>query len=131
MIAVALIYSVTSALGKIAVLHSGPIFYGAVSSASLAVLVGVVAVRRQKNAWGELRDNARPFLLLGVLYVAMAACHFKAVEIAPVAYMIALKRTSILFSVMLGWIFFHEEEFRDRLLGASLMVAGAVLITAF
>jgi drug/metabolite transporter (DMT)-like permease len=130
MIAVALIYSVTSALGKIAVLHSGPIFYGAVSSASLAVLVGMVAMRRQRNAWGELRDNARPFLLLGLLYVAMATCHFKAVEIAPVAYMIALKRTSILFSVLLGWIFFHEAEFRDRLLGAALMVAGAVLITA-
>jgi drug/metabolite transporter (DMT)-like permease len=131
MIVVALIYSVTSAVGKIAVLHSGPIFYAAVSSASFSVLLGIVALRRAPNAWGELRDNARPFLLLGVLYVAMATCHFKAVEIAPVAYMIALKRTSILFSVALGWIFFHEESFRDHLLGASLMVGGAVLITVF
>jgi len=129
MIGVALIYSVTSALGKIAVLHSGPIFYGAVSAAALSVLVGIVAVRRAKGAWGEVRDNARPFFLLGVLYIAMAVCHFKAVEIAPVAYMIALKRTSILFSVLLGWIFFQEQALRDRLLGASLMVAGAVLIT--
>jgi drug/metabolite transporter (DMT)-like permease len=131
MIGVALIYSVTSALGKIAVLHSGPIFYGAVSAGSLSVLVGMVAVRRAPGAWGELRDNARPFFLLGVLYTAMAVCHFKAVAIAPVAYMIALKRTSILFSVLLGWVFFKEKDIRDRLLGASLMVAGAVLITVF
>lgn len=131
MIVVALIYSVTSAVGKIGVLHSGPIFYAAVSSASFSVLLGVVAVRRAPNAWGEVRGNGRALFLLGALYVAMATCHFKAVEIAPVAYMIALKRTSILFSVALGRIFFKEEAIRDRLLGASLMVAGAVLITLF
>jgi len=131
MIVVALIFSVTSAIGKIGVLHSGPIVYAAVSSAMFSVVLGVIAVRRAPNAWGQVRDNGRAFFLLGALYVAMATCHFKAVEIAPVAYMIALKRTSILFSVVLGWVFFKEENIRDRLLGASLMLGGAVLITAF
>jgi uncharacterized membrane protein len=53
------------------------------------------------------------------------------IELAPVAYMIALKRTSILFALILGRVFFREGALRERLLGAFLMLIGAVLISAF
>jgi drug/metabolite transporter (DMT)-like permease len=131
MIVVAMIYAVTSALGKIAVVHSGPVFFGAVYSTLLAVTVGMVAARFSPGVWGAVRDNLRGFAILGVLYGGMAICHYAAIRVAPVSYMIALKRTSILFSVILGRIFFKEEAIGERLLGASFMLAGAVLITVF
>jgi drug/metabolite transporter (DMT)-like permease len=129
MIIVAVIFALTSTLGKIAVLHSGPVFFGAVYSTLLAVTVGIVAARFSPGVWGAVRDNLRGFAILGALYGGMALCHYAAIRIAPVSYMIGLKRTSILFSVILGRIFFKEEAIRTRLLGASLMVGGAILIT--
>ncbi len=131
MVGVALIYAVTSALGKIAVLHSSPVFFGAVYSLLLAVTVGAVAARFSPGIWGTVRIHVRPLVIIGALYGAMAVCHFKAIELAPVAYMIALKRTSILFAVILGRVFFRERALRQRLLGALLMLAGAVLISVF
>jgi drug/metabolite transporter (DMT)-like permease len=131
MIGVALIYAVTSALGKIAVLHSSPVFFGAVYSALLAVSVGAVAARFSPGVWGTVRIHVRPLVIIGALYGGMAVCHFKAIELAPVAYMIALKRTSILFALILGRVFFREGALRERLLGAFLMLIGAVLISAF
>jgi drug/metabolite transporter (DMT)-like permease len=131
MVGVALIYAVTSALGKIAVLHSSPVFFGAVYSCLLAVTVGAVAARFSPGIWGTVRIHLRPLVIIGALYGAMAVCHFKAIALAPVAYMIALKRTSILFAVILGRVFFRERALRQRLLGALLMLAGAVLISVF
>jgi drug/metabolite transporter (DMT)-like permease len=131
MIGVALIYAVTSTLGKIAVVHSSPVFFGATYSALLLVSVGVVASRFSPGVWGVVRNNLGPFAVIGALYGGMAFCHFTAIELAPVAYMIALKRTSILIAVVLGWLLFGEREVRHRLLGAGLMLAGAALITLF
>jgi multidrug transporter EmrE-like cation transporter len=47
------------------------------------------------------------------------------------AYMIALKRTSILFSVVLGYFFFKESYFGLRLVAAGLMLTGVCLIMFF
>ena len=48
-----------------------------------------------------------------------------------VAYMISVKRTSLIFSVLYGWLVFKEEHIRERLLGCMVMVIGVALITLF
>ncbi|MDP3937629.1 MAG: DMT family transporter [Deltaproteobacteria bacterium] len=128
MIGVALLFSFTSTLGKIAVLHSSPVFFGATYSSLLLVTVGAVAARFSPGIWGAVRTHLGPLAVIGALYAAMAVCHFKAIALAPVAYMIALKRTSILFAVILGRVFFEERGLRHRFFGAALMVGGAILI---
>ena len=44
------------------------------------------------------------------------------------AYMISIKRFSILISVLYGGVIFKESHIRLRLLGAVLMLAGAIII---
>ena len=51
-----------------------------------------------------------------------------AVSLTNVAYMIAVKRTSLLIGVLYGHLFFREPGIRHRLPGALLMVAGVALI---
>jgi uncharacterized membrane protein len=53
---------------------------------------------------------------------------FTAYTYAPVAYVIAIKRTSILFSVILGRLVFHEPAFGRRSAGAGLACIGVVLM---
>jgi uncharacterized membrane protein len=52
-----------------------------------------------------------------------------ALSLVETAYMIALKRTSILFAVILGYLFFRERYVGFRLTGALLMLLGVVIIT--
>lgn len=45
------------------------------------------------------------------------------------AYVIAVKRTSVLFAVLFGRMLFGEPSSETRLLGAAVMLAGLLLIT--
>ena len=44
------------------------------------------------------------------------------------AYVIAIKRTSVCFGVIWGHLIFHEKGVKERLTGAIVMVLGVVLI---
>lgn len=75
-------------------------------------------------ASGILRAAAPPGLFYGVMFLS----HMTAVNLTNVAYMIAVKRTSLLTGVLYGHFLFRESGIRHRLPGALLMVAGVALI---
>tara|TARA_B100000609_G_scaffold199535_2_gene203872 strand:- start:334 stop:1200 length:867 start_codon:yes stop_codon:yes gene_type:complete len=51
-----------------------------------------------------------------------------AIEEILVAYVDTIKRSGVIFVVLIGYFFFHERPLGPRLLGASVMVFGAVLV---
>ncbi|MBI5902083.1 MAG: DMT family transporter [Deltaproteobacteria bacterium] len=128
MTAVALIYAFTSTLGKVAVMHSSPMFFGFFYPFILtAALTPFMAGK------GTLKTVvSRPgiFLLIGLCTAMMISTHYVAISLTNVSYMIAVKRMSIIFSVIYGKLFFKEVGIRERLLGSSMMVAGVALIIA-
>lgn len=128
-LAVALIFSGTSALGKVGILHSSGPLFGAVYLAALALVLAAAAVVRGEGAAlaRELRPNWR-FVAIGAAVAAMTFLHFTAVAMTQVSYMVAVKRSSLVFSVLLGAAFFKERDLRRRLPGALLMLAGVLLL---
>jgi len=67
--------------------------------------------------------------LIPALFDATATVsHFYAVSMSNVAYMVAVKRTSLLFGVVYGFLLFGERHMRERFFGALLMFAGFVVI---
>jgi drug/metabolite transporter (DMT)-like permease len=58
----------------------------------------------------------------------MILSHYLALESVAVPYMISVKRTSMVFSVLYGWAFFHEPHIRQRLAACACMLAGAAVI---
>jgi drug/metabolite transporter (DMT)-like permease len=133
MLVVALIYSATSALGKLAIAHSSPAFFGATYYLALAVcLLPVIALRRgYARFFEDLRATARPALLPGLFDAVQSVTHFYAVSMANVAYMIAIKRFSLLIGSVYGFTLFNERNVRERLAGSLLMFAGFVIIVVF
>jgi drug/metabolite transporter (DMT)-like permease len=129
MLAVALIFSATSALGKIGLTHSSAAFFGPVYVAALAACLALTALlRREGRALaGELRPN-RWFLAIGTGVAAMTLLHFAAIALTDVAYMIAVKRSSLVFSVLIGRVFFGEQQLRRRLPGVAVIFAGVLLL---
>ena len=130
MIGVAFIYSFTSTLGKQAISTSAPLFFAVTYYAALAAVLAPVALFQGRT---ELRGKAlapllRVMLVPAALNAVMVATHMLAMNMTNVAYMISVKRTSLLFGVLFGRFLLHEGGLRERLSGAAIMVAGAALI---
>ncbi len=124
MIVTAFLFSITGVLGKVGVNGSSPLFFGAVyySFTALGLLVPVI-IRR------EHRFLTRPALLVvGVLTAISIASQMIGIQMVQVSYFIALKRVSLLLSILLGVIFLKERNLKDRFTGGFLMFIGVVVI---
>lgn len=130
MIVVAFIYSFTSTLGKQAITASSPLFFAVTYYAAFALVLTPVALAGGKRDIRTIMGSGilRSVLEAGILNAVMIVTHMLAINLATVAYMIAVKRTSLLFGVIFGRILFQEGRFRERIVGAALMLAGVAAI---
>ena len=133
MILVALIYSVTSSLGKKAIEHSSPLFFGTAYFSVLTIVFTPIALYKGREELKKipLREVLRKMILPGVIYAVMVISHMLAMSMAKVAYMIAVKRLSLLIGVLYGYLFFDEASIRERLFGTVVMFSGFLIIVLF
>jgi drug/metabolite transporter (DMT)-like permease len=130
MLVVAFIYSLTSSLGKVAIMHSSPLFFGITYYIILTVIFAPLAFRMDRHEMKRFLSDKeyRRLILPGLLYSIMVVSHMLAISMTKVAYMISLKRMSLIIGVIYGYVFFKEKHIRERLAGASFMLAGCVMI---
>ncbi len=133
MIIVALIYSFTSSLGKRAIEHSSPIFFGATYITLLVIVLTPIALYKGRDELRVIFRNGaiKSTILPGMLQSVMIISHMIAMSLTKVAYMISVKRLSLLIGVFYGYLFFKESSIKERLLGTVLMLTGFVLIVLF
>jgi len=131
MIAVAVLWAVSTALDKRALLHSAPASHAfLLSGGSATILVTWILARRRHS---ELREVfAAPIgLLVGLIGFAVAALALQMVALQWlwVAVIETLKRAfGVLGSVVLGRVFFLEPITSRKLVAMVLMVAGTTLL---
>ncbi len=141
MLGVAIIYSLTSVLGKRAIQFSNPMFFACFYFVLLGFIVPPIMVFLDKRPGSKEKGHSnglknyieciRPsgaWLGVGLSQAVMVLTHMWAIYLVKAAYMIAVKRTSLIFSVLYGKIVFKEEEITQRLAGSALMVLGVALI---
>jgi drug/metabolite transporter (DMT)-like permease len=127
MIGVSFLYSITANLGKLAVQHSSAGFMSMVYFPILSLaFVPLLLMARVRIS--DLRAGGAVFLLIGASQAIMAFCHFHAVALILVSYLISVKRLSLVLSVLIGKVFFHETHMRERILGSCMMLCGVLLI---
>ena len=131
MMMVAFIWSITSTFDKIGVRNSSPLFWAIALFGFIALgILPLVLFNRstQPISLTAVRRNWKLLLLAGVANGIAVGSQMFAVSIAPVAQVIAVKRMSSLFSVGFGVWIFGEKGWRERLLGAVIMVSGVVVM---
>ncbi len=129
MIIVALIYSITSNLGKVAIQHSSPLFFATTYPAMLAIVLFPITV--SISGLSPLTSRPALFGLIGLFNALNTLAHCHAISLVEVPYMISVKRTSLLIGVFYGWAFFGETHLRERLLGSAVMLLGMTFIVVF
>lgn len=125
---VALIYAFTVNMAKVAIQHSSPLFMAIVYFSMLALVYTPFVMYQTKNNGKNMFSHSGIKLLIGLAMAFMALSHFTAISKINVAYMISMKRFSLLFAVVYGSLLFDEQNIRERFLGGVLIVAGAACI---
>jgi drug/metabolite transporter (DMT)-like permease len=152
MLIVSLLYAVAINFDKIIVTNSDPVVGSSVTcivlGLSFAGISGFTGLRNRvvpvitpapgapsdrydKTAAIPLKNSIKEWIVLGTLVSVSAVTINTAYTMQIVPYVIALKRMSIIITVLYGGFIAGEEDVTTRLSGALLMVAGAVLIVLF
>ena len=128
MLAVAALYSLTSVMGKGALQTVPPGFFGPFYFVVLGGVAALVFGSKQASPWQVLARHPVAHLLVGVFMGLMVVTHFYAIQQVEVAYMIAVKRLSLLFGIAYGAWLFGETGLRKNMAAGTLMVLGVFLI---
>ncbi len=129
MLAAASIYAVTSVAGKAAMQWMPPEQFGAFYFALLGAAVLLVFGSTQPASLRIFRHGWKPLLIVAGFMTLMVVTHFMALAKVEAAYMIAAKRSSLLFGLLYGAMLFGERHLGRHLLAGSLMVAGVATIS--
>ena len=124
MLGAALVYSITAVLSKKVMGYTHPLAFGILYFVVLGAVTFLVFALPRPASW--TRIWRRPWAVLAVagLMALMVVTHFLALARVEVAYMIAVKRASLVFGVLYGALCFGERHLGGHLLAVALMLAG-------
>jgi uncharacterized membrane protein len=128
MVIVAFIYSITSSLGKMAIENSSPIFFGSFYFILVTLLFTPIAVAKNRHSITITKKDITPLSSIGITHSMMIIFHMLALSLTKVAYMISVKRMSLLFSILYGYLLFREERITERAIGGIIMFMGFMTI---
>jgi len=129
MITIAFIWSITSNVDKMGLNITSAIFWSI--ALNIAMSAGLFPLMLMKSKTRVRKEHLKAFFWIGLAAALTTIFHMSAIELANVSYVIAIKRLSVLFGVVFGYLLFKEKDFKERLTGASFMVAGVALISVF
>ncbi len=93
---------------------------GVMFTAGMLAFKGLDVLPRDRRAWGSgLVAAAASYGAYAVSVWAMTR--------APIAVVAAVRETSILFAVLIGWLVFDERMTRGKALAAGVIVGGVIL----
>lgn len=131
MLLVAAIWSVGANFDKLGLGASSPRFWIASVYTTSALSLLPTLLRRSHGVRAQLLRTPGWLLAAGFMEAVGLVCQMYALPLTLVSYVIAVKRLSIVFAVVLGALFFREPDVLFRLPGALIMVAGVFFIAVF
>src|SRR6056297_345837 len=131
MLLVAFIWSITSNIDKVGIQNSSEFFWPVAINAFITIGFIPVVLLKSKGISRQIRKNYKVLFGIGFFHGLMIVVHMIAVSMTLVAYVISIKRTGAIMSVLFGALFFKEKGLKQRLTGSIIMIAGVIMITLF
>lgn len=128
MLMVGFIFSITNPIDKRLVEMSDPFFHAWTYAVMLALLIGLALLFKRgprrpvtTSSWGWIA-------LAALVEAAALLLQFVSHKYIQVVITISLKRAGVILTVVLGGLLFREHHIVDRLIAASVMTAGALML---
>jgi uncharacterized membrane protein len=131
MLIVAAVWSFGANLDKLGLQASSPAYWAAAIYTATGAALLVAVLVRFRHGFSLPVAARRGLVIAGLLEATGLYCQMHALPLTQVAYVISVKRLSIVFAVLIGAAFFREPDLVHRLPGALLMVAGVSFIAVF
>ncbi|MEE4197268.1 MAG: EamA family transporter [Bacteroidales bacterium] len=131
MLMVAFLWSITSNFDKVGLQNSSPLFWGVIINLYITIGITPFIFIYSRKQIRQIPKNLKTLLPVGIFHGLMIVFHMISISLTLVAYLISIKRTSALMSVVLGSALFKEKGLKERLLGAFIMILGVLFITLF
>lgn len=131
MLTVALLYSVGANVDKIGVMHSKPITWIFALNTSIAIVHTIRLSPNWRKYCPQFKGAWKFFILIGFFNAMALFFQMKAITLTIVPYLIAIKRTSVMMTTIIGVFYFKEKDMKSRLLGVGLMLLGVFMICFF
>jgi len=131
MLIAAFLFSFLAVFFKKAILSSSPYFALCITQLLATLLLSVVFVKRKRIGaiYSKITDNFGLLFLSGIVAFFAGLTLFAAFKLGLASYVVSIKRTSILFTIILGYIFFREDYIIRSLLIGIIMAMGIFLIS--
>jgi uncharacterized membrane protein len=128
MLIVALIWSITSNFDKIGVQRSSPVFWVIAMEIFLTIVLTPIMLYKSQKNLNQIRTGLKTLVMLGFFSALTLIFQMNAIKLALVTYVISVKRTSVIMSVLFGYLIFREKGIQERLIGVTIMVIGVLFI---
>ncbi len=128
MLGAAFIYSLTSVMSKEAMNSATPLSFGPFYAVCIGAFIFVTSAIRKPSSLRVFTRRPVLHVATNALIALMVVTHFWALSNVEVAYMITVKRTSLVFGLFYGWMFFGEQHLGQHLLAGGLILSGVVCI---
>jgi drug/metabolite transporter (DMT)-like permease len=128
MLIVAFLFSLSNPIEKKLVLMSGVYTQAFAYGLGLCVFFGLLSLARHENIFGAIRKNVWWIGAAGLLDGVSLLLQFAAYKYIDVVITVSIKRAGIVLAVFSGWLFFHERGITDKIIAASIMFAGVLIL---
>lgn len=126
-----ILWSITPVLQKNAILNTfpkTPMFASFVDFLIIVIIIMPFAVRRIRVGKINFKKYLWVFLLLGTFNALSQYAAYTAFSLANVGYVNSIFKFSSVFIILLGFIFLKEKNIKEKLLGAVIMLIGAIIV---
>ncbi|QLA18783.1 DMT family transporter [Desulfolutivibrio sulfoxidireducens] len=128
MLLVAFLWSLCANIDRMGLNASSPVAWVFCAYAATTVMLTPLVFWRSSGVLAQIAKNPRAIAAAGACEAVSVAFQMIALTMTLVPYVIAVKRLSAVFGVLLGALVFREKGLSERLAGAALMVAGVFFI---
>ena len=122
--------ALTSILAKIGIEGVGSNLATAIRTMVVVVMAwGMVFLTQQQAGIKDISQKSWLFLILsGLVTGASWLCYYKALQIGDASKVVPIDKLSVVMTLVLAFVFLHEEFTTKSLLGCLLIGAGTLLM---
>jgi drug/metabolite transporter (DMT)-like permease len=128
MLLVSFLFSFTNTIDKKLVTMSDVFTEAFTYGVGLALAFLIMSLVRRGDLAAACRANWKWILLAGLFDAVSLLFQLGSYTYIAVVITVSIKRAGIVLSVFSGWLFFHEKEITDKVIAASVMFCGVLVL---